>query len=504
VDDMNRRDFMAAALGGMALLGGAGVSGLDRVLAPGDADPALAVLLRRNVYCLNDSSPQIVAYRNAITAMQALPATNPASWLAQANIHGTFSPPPGMITDACQHSSGATNLFFLSWHRMYLYYFERIVRQQSGDASFALPYWGYSPSSTARRVLPAMFRTPATAANKLFVSQRRATVNSGSALSASSVDPGAALLQLSFSGFSGGLEGTPHGVVHTGVGGAGGWMSAFETAGQDPIFWLHHAMVDRLWSVWLAQGGGRANPGTASWLTTNFQFYDANGSTVSMSGQQVVDTATQLSYNYASTSCFTIVRPPVLIWRELTLIPPWDPRALELSRIILRRPPLPDPPPEITVQQGLRLGQAQAQARIPVTAETKRALTRLADRSAQGPSNVSLVLEDIRLDQPAEVYYEVYVNLPANERPVYTSPSYVGNLDFFGPSPQGKHRDMPLRRSLSILPAYVRLRASGRWSDDEEIRVTFVPRGYTDDEAPARVLKERPQATIGRVALRIE
>ena len=32
------------------------------------------------------------------------------------------------------------------------------------------------------------------------------------------------------------------------------------TAAQDPIFWLHHANIDRLWNHWLQQGGGRADP----------------------------------------------------------------------------------------------------------------------------------------------------------------------------------------------------------------------------------------------------
>jgi hypothetical protein len=100
------------------------------------------------------------------------------------------------------------------------------------------------------------------------------------------------------------------------------------------------------------------------------------------------------------------------------------------------------------------------------------------------------------------VYYEVYVNLAQGEPPVYTGPSYVGNLDFFGPSPQGPHGKMPLGRTLSLVPAYVRLRSAGRWTDDA-IRLTFVPRGFTEADVPAKVLGEQTQATIGRVSLRV-
>ena len=45
-------------------------------------------------------------------------------------------------------------------------------------------------------------------------------------------------------------------IVHVLVGGSDpnsnlpGLMSDPDTAGLDPIFWLHHANIDRLWEVW--------------------------------------------------------------------------------------------------------------------------------------------------------------------------------------------------------------------------------------------------------------
>jgi len=55
-----------------------------------------------------------------------------------------------------------------------------------------------------------------------------------------------------FSTFAGGLENIHNG-VHVWVGGTMGWIP---TAPADPIFWMHHANIDRLWSVWQA-----AHPG---------------------------------------------------------------------------------------------------------------------------------------------------------------------------------------------------------------------------------------------------
>src|SRR5262249_12562296 len=54
----------------------------------------------------------------------------------------------------------------------------------------------------------------------------------------------------------GGLEQQPHDQVHGLVGGRDaqtrvrGLMSDPDTAGLDPIFYLHHANIDRLWEVW--------------------------------------------------------------------------------------------------------------------------------------------------------------------------------------------------------------------------------------------------------------
>lgn len=493
MEDMNRRDFvLAAALGGIGLASVAGELSAEPPAAPAEA----AVRFRRNVYCLSATSPVITAYRNAVQTMKSRAATDPTSWTAQANIHGAFSAPPGMIANACRHDTQ----FFLSWHRMYLHYFERIVRAASGDPGFALPYWGYSP--TGQRSLPAPFRTPGDASNPLFASQRRATINSGGNLAASAVDPGAALAQLTFNGMTNSVDGTPHGVVHTGVGGGSGLMSFFETAGQDPIFWLHHAAIDRIWELWLASGGGRANPTTnASWMTTAFTFYDETGAQVNMTGAQVVDTAAQLEYRYATSLCLSIVRPDRFDWRVFTRIPPFDPRVLREIEVIRRRPPLPDPPP-FAVQQGVQLRAAPAGVELKLEPEARRALERFPTPEGRG-NQLSLVLEDIRLEGAPEVYYEVYVNLPDNARDTtYTSPHYVGNVDFFGPSPQGEHGRMPRSRTLSLLPAYARLRGLQRWRDDA-VRVTFVPRAYVEGEDVAK-LGGRAQATIGRVSVRIE
>lgn len=64
------------------------------------------------------------------------------------------------------------------------------------------------------------------------------------------------------------LESSPHNNVHGLVGGGedaetkrrAGLMADPVTAGLDPLFWLHHANVDRLWEVWVNRDPSHKNP----------------------------------------------------------------------------------------------------------------------------------------------------------------------------------------------------------------------------------------------------
>ncbi|MGH3426206.1 MAG: tyrosinase family protein, partial [Mycobacteriales bacterium] len=109
---------------------------------------AAELFVRRDVWSLGASGswdPITTGYAQAVAAMKARPVTDPTSWAYQAAMHATYADaPPGAVWNQCQHASW----YFLSWHRMYLYYFERIARKavaaEGGPADWALPYWNYS------------------------------------------------------------------------------------------------------------------------------------------------------------------------------------------------------------------------------------------------------------------------------------------------------------------------------------------------------------------------
>ena len=115
-------------------------------------------------------------------------------------------------------------------------------------------------------------------------------------------------------GFTFQLEQQPHNLMHVEVGGEG-WMSDPRMAARDPIFWLHHANIDRLWKRWIQLEGGRTNPtADPTWMNSKFAFYDEEKRRVEMTGAQVLETVPQLDYRYDDDPPLIVVagqdRPP--------------------------------------------------------------------------------------------------------------------------------------------------------------------------------------------------
>lgn len=183
---------------------------------------------------------------------------------------------------------------FLLWHRAYLYYFELHARKTLGDPTFAVPYWDYN-ASVASRKLPAIFAEPKAEGvdNPLLPlgGLDRDLGRLSDSLDLDDVDTSAVMGNDYFFsepgiegmgneiGFGTSMDAKPHGSVH---GGIGGWMGSVPTAAFDPVFWVHHANIDRLFNVWLGKKRfwSRTMPKSEvqAWLATGeYTFYDASG-----------------------------------------------------------------------------------------------------------------------------------------------------------------------------------------------------------------------------------
>ena len=433
------------------------------------------VRIRRDIWELQADGPWdpiTLAYAKAVRAMQSRALTDPRGWDYQAAVHGRAGAvPAGAVWNECQHGSW----HFLPWHRAYLYYFEQIVRAevvaQGGPADWALPYWNYS--IPGRNVLPPAFRQPTLpdgTANPLFIAQRNPSINTGTPLPPTATSATVAMAHTTFTpppdpGFGGGrtapqhffglhgeLEFTPHNDVHVLI---GGWMLDPDRAALDPIFWLHHANIDRLWAAWLAQGGGRADPGDADWRNASWRLHDAGGNPVSITTGQLLDTADQLGYVYQDG-----------------VAPAATPR-LE-SMMNADRAPADEPEFVGASDRAVDLTGGTARVEVPIDAPTVSARRRaLAPTTGE---QVLLNLEDVEADRAPATVYEVSV------RPIGTPdavPHYVGNVSFFGighlggrgPAENAPHG---FRRTFDITGWVAGLRERGEWRD-QGVVVSFRP-----------------------------
>jgi tyrosinase len=151
---------------------------------------------------------------------------------------------------------------FLPWHRVYLLDFEREL--QVIDAEVTLPYWRFDRA--APNVFNRAFMGIANAFNQVQFAAGNPLTN-WVALNLPQIDRGSGVgpgttpvlrteaqtLALGgqpnprYGAFAA-MQGNPHGSAHMSHG--TGWITSPPTAPRDPIFFLLHCNVDRLWAKW--------------------------------------------------------------------------------------------------------------------------------------------------------------------------------------------------------------------------------------------------------------
>jgi tyrosinase len=198
---------------------------------------------------------------------------------------------------------------------MYLYFFERIIEKHVGEP-FAVPYWTYSANEHGTRTLPPEFlnQTEGGARNPLFYPARNPEFLLGGTgfrtaaevSAAQAFDEPTLLENRRSDGFSFFLNVRPHGNVHGAVGTVEG-MGAFEKAARDPIFWLHHANIDRLWESWRRPSSSGNSPrdsvansqSEADWNRhAKFAFVGIGGERVEMSVADVLRASDRFGVRY--------------------------------------------------------------------------------------------------------------------------------------------------------------------------------------------------------------
>lgn len=468
------------------------------------------VRTRKDVYKLSATDKTLEWYAKAVAEMQKLPITDPRSWRYQAAIHGYLrsmdpyakqgEPMPTQQEQAkfwnqCQHSSW----FFLSWHRGYLLWFERIclghIVRLGGPSDWALPYWNYSRAPATVRMLPPAFRPQSVGGkpNPLFVAGRTGGTSGNVGLdpvevsvdclkranfvgTSSGGSPGFGGPQTGFNhggGPVGACERTPHGDVHVAV---GGLMGAFETAGLDPIFWLHHCNIDRLWEVWRKRSGSTGDPTSTNWKNLAFSIHDQNGAVITFKSADMVST-TANGYKYDDISDpFAVSGASVLASVERPGMTEGEAKPAKAAELAG------------ATDEGVPLGQERSSTRVAIAGQARSVLASAAKK------RVFLNIENITGDAPSG-NYSVYVNVPEGAEPAEHPDHFAGTIPLFGlnvaSSEEASHGGSGLTHVLEITDLVRRLQREGTWNE-ADVDVDFVP---------LRPVPEGAGVRIGRVSV---
>ena len=246
----------------------------------------------------------------AMKKMKEMNCTEPASWYMQAAIHGAPYKPNMFCNEAdykkavneawhnCTHDVDPLGLtkdgartHFYTWHKLYLNHFEDMVREVTGEKDFVLPYWEYD--NPKYQTLPPPLASPG---SSLYEQYRSKNMNDGKPIDNAYykinhtygskthlqhfTTPDTALRCFDFHHMTRSLEHLPHNIMHVYMGtdptnsdadSISGYDYLKDQYGQDsiaksndgygymyqnyspmdPVFWVHHANIDRMYEQWM-------------------------------------------------------------------------------------------------------------------------------------------------------------------------------------------------------------------------------------------------------------
>jgi tyrosinase len=184
--------------------------------------------VRKNAFKL--TKDEQTTFMDAVNAM-----IKDGTYGALVDIHGDMS--------HNMHNMGTVTsmLRFLSWHRAYLLHME--AELQKKDKKAFIPYWNWVEGG-----VPAWLASFKPTVNGV-VNKRNLLTKP--IVKQSRIDD---LLKIGdYPTFTDELEQNPHNIGHVLLGEP---MATVATAPSDPIFWMHHGQVDRVWALWQAKNPG--------------------------------------------------------------------------------------------------------------------------------------------------------------------------------------------------------------------------------------------------------
>lgn len=481
---LSRRDALKITATPFALAAATGLSTKKAIARLATS----TIRVRRNINDPIFGADVAVAYRKAVGIMKGKADTDTKSFAAQHSIHTNF----------CPHG----NWYFLPWHRAYLVAFEAICADVLEDPTFALPYWDW----TEDRILPPAVGQPTFEGqpNYLFNGTRfmKDTTTLWQSLARFNVDAerifGRANIKTiidsrSFQGFGSlkptgqddtskkwqrrsgrksALEREPHDFCH---GGVDGDMGDVNTSPRDPVFYLHHCNLDRLWARWNASG--KQNDSDPLWHGFTFEqnFWDTSGNPIDVKVSSLFDTLS-LGYRYDN------VPAPVVAMVEAASAAPQD-RFKTIASAVANAEAKLNTATALPVSVSSGTPEAAA---LGVTQTVLPKSTR---------NRVFAFINEVSVPSRRNIGVRVFINHPhVTPDTPSDDPHYAGAFTFFAGDQSGEagmHGEHAQSFALDITDTLDAIRRAGT-KVDNEIVVQLMPIGF-------EVSPEEGRFTVGSV-----
>ncbi|KAH7442209.1 hypothetical protein KP509_03G076900 [Ceratopteris richardii] len=266
--------------------------------------------------------------------MKELPDDDPRSFTQQAKVHCAYCNSVYNQMNSSELFQAHNSWLFFPFHRWFLYFHERILAKLLCDETFALSFWNYdhpngtsvpwlysatsdrySILSTAERDARHDMPTSTAAMDLVLVSDDRTREEQ---LQENDNTIYRVMIRDSYapeeffgwptrqgenpmsSSLSGTVESHIHNNIHRWLGNKSsiGWkdMGSFYAAAYDPLFYAHHAQLDRLWEVWKTIPGHMEYE-DEDFLNAEFLFYNEVGEMVRVKAGDASN-ITMLGYSY--------------------------------------------------------------------------------------------------------------------------------------------------------------------------------------------------------------
>jgi hypothetical protein len=298
-------------------------------------------------------------------------------------------------------------------------------------------------------------------------------------------------------GYQNDIQDNVHGTVHcTVIDCPVTDMGAVGYSANDPVFWAHHANIDRMWDCWTSLGN--ANPTDSPYLTQTFSYVDPNGNLATNAVADLSNGNIQLNYVYeqasncARGSVVSLKAPAAPAQAALT------PEALATARQTLAAPAV------LGNVKAHAINAAVTRKRLPIAGGAALATPRaLALRGhAALPVRTHLVLRDIRFAAHPGTQFKVILER-SDDR---TKRVQVGTLSFFVSTVTAKGHEnhapaTPMNRSFDVTNQLRQL--AGPKADLADVQVVFeATTGRLGSTAKAR-FSAKSKLTVGEIELRV-